>query len=337
MSTDALGRTIDYLRISVTDRCNLRCLYCMPEEGVSCKDHNEILSYEEIGRLVRIAAEMGIKRIRLTGGEPLVRPGIVDLVRLITHTPGIESVAVTTNGLLLPLLGPQLAEAGLSRVNISLDTIDEEQYHHITRLGHVEDVFKGIDAALECGFDPVKINTVVVRQLNQDVYTLARMSVDRPLHIRFIEYMPVGVSSGSNGLGWSAEDTVPSAELLQMINDAAAAHGEEGLSPLDAGAENSPVGWGPARYYSFPGAKGSVGFISALSNHFCASCNRIRLTADGKIRPCLFSDLELDVREALRTGTDDDVLNVLKATLAAKPDSHHDRVGTERRMSQIGG
>ena len=301
--TDGLGRGIDYLRISITDRCNLRCLYCMPAEGVKAKRHDEILSFEEIERLVGIVAQMGIKHIRLTGGEPLVRPGVVDLVRMIAHTPGVESVALTTNGLLLPKLGPALAEAGLSRVNISLDTLNPEQYQVITRIGSVQDALDGVEAALACGFDPVKINTVVVRQLNQDLYRLARLSIGKPLHVRFIEYMPVGVSAGPDGLGWSAEDTVPSEEVLARINAQAQAAGEPQLTPVRDKDPHSPTGWGPARYYRFEGALGTVGFISALSNHFCSTCNRIRLTADGKVRPCLFSDQEFDIRTALATTT----------------------------------
>lgn len=337
MTTDSLGRTINYLRISVTDRCNLRCIYCMPEEGVEWKGHDKILSFEEIEKLVRIAAEEGITRIRLTGGEPLVRPGIVDLVRMIKQTPGIESVALTTNAVLLPKLGPALKEVGLDRVNISLDTLDAEQFHQITRLGDLNGVLAGIDAALACGFDPVKINTVVVRALHQDVFGLASMSTDRPLHVRFIEYMPVGDSSGSDGTGWTEKDTVPSEELLGMINEQAEAAGAGSLIALAEDGRDRPEGWGPARYYEFAGAKGTVGFISALSNHFCSSCNRLRLTADGKLRPCLFSDTEFNVKDALESGDDEQVRAVIRQTLEQKPDEHHFRIGTERLMSQIGG
>lgn len=190
MALDQHGRTIDYLRISVTDRCNLRCLYCMPEEGVSWKPHDALLSLEEIVEFVRVAASEGFKRIRLTGGEPLVRKGIESLVKEIHQIPGIESVAMTTNGILLPKMAPKLKEAGLSRVNISLDTLNAEQFSHITRWGNIEDVFEGIEAALDLGFKPVKINAVVVRSLKQDLLAFARMSIDRPLHVRFIEYMP---------------------------------------------------------------------------------------------------------------------------------------------------
>ncbi|MDO5359088.1 GTP 3',8-cyclase MoaA [Slackia faecicanis] len=332
---DSHGRTIDYLRISLTDRCNLRCIYCMPEEGVHALSHDDILTLEEIERLVRVAADMGITRVRLTGGEPLVRRGVTGLVRALNDIPGIESVALTTNGILLPRMAGELAEAGLSRVNISLDTLDPEQYGAITRCGSFDDAMAGIDAALEAGFSPVKLNAVVVRSLNQDVLSFARMSIDRPLHVRFIEYMPVGESAGACGCGWGKEDVIPSDELHAMIDEQAEA---AGLGRLVPAAKHRPSGWGPARYYEFENAQGTVGFISPLSRHFCSECNRLRLTADGKIRPCLFSDEEFDVRAALRSGgTDDDVRAVLYEALGAKPDEHHDKVGTQRGMSQIGG
>ena len=193
----------------------------------------------------------------------------------------------------------------------------------------------GIDAALEAGFSTVKINTVAVRALHQDFLGLARMSLDRPLHVRFIEYMPVGESTGSDGTGWGKEDVVPSEELLEIINARAREEGLPELEPLDG--EQKPIGWGPARYFAFPNAEGTVGFISPLSRHFCSECNRLRLTADGKLRPCLFSDREVDVRAALRDGGEDAVYDCFLQALQLKPDEHHDRVGTERRMSQIGG
>jgi cyclic pyranopterin phosphate synthase len=335
MGIDQHGRTIDYLRISITDRCNLRCLYCMPEEGVAWKPHDAMLSLEEIAHLVAIAAGEGFSRIRLTGGEPLVRLGAVDLVRSLAQTPGVERVAMTTNGILLPRFAEDLRGAGLSRVNISLDTLDPVQFTHITRWGNIDDVFSGIDTALRVGFDPVKINAVVVRSLNQDLLAFARLSIDRPLHLRFIEYMPVGDPQGENSLGWSAQDTIPNEELIGLIDGQAEAAGLGRLIPLNEAAR--PEGWGPAQYYQFEGALGTVGFISALSRHFCEECNRLRVTAEGKLRPCLFSDLEFDVKAALRSGNDDAVRHILHEALDSKPDEHHNQVGTGRLMSQIGG
>lgn len=331
---DGLGRTIEYLRISLTDRCNFRCIYCMPEEGVCSLPHDEILRIEEMAHIVRIAADLGIKSVRLTGGEPLVRKGVVDLVREIANTPGIENVSMTTNGVLLPKMADDLKRAGLSRVNISLDTLDPDQFKYITRRGELHQTLDGIKAALEAGFDPVKINAVTVRSLNQDYLAFARLSVDRPLHVRFIEYMPVGDTSVDAGTGWGKEDVIPSEELFDIINERARAAGLPELRPAGA---TKPLGWGPARYFEFPDALGTVGFISPLSRHFCSECNRLRVTADGKVRPCLFSDTEYDVRTALREGDDAAVRDVLLTALGAKPDDHHDKVGTDRKMSQIGG
>lgn len=329
---DSHGRTIDYLRISLTDRCNFRCIYCMPEEGICAMPHDEILRIEEIEQIVRIAARNGIKSVRLTGGEPLVRKGVTDLIEAIENTPGIQNVSLTTNGVLLPKMAEDLKRAGLSRVNISLDTLDPEQFKEITRVGNLDDTLAGIDAALEAGFNPVKINSVVVKRLNQDFLEFAKLSIDRPLHVRFIEFMPLGDSSDS-GTGWGKEDVIASEELREIINAQAMEAGMEPLRPAD----NEPVGWGPARYYEFPDAMGTVGFISPLSRHFCSECNRLRLTADGLIRPCLFSDVEFDVKGALREGGEEAAERVLYEALGAKPDDHHDKVGTERNMSAIGG
>ncbi|WP_242370346.1 GTP 3',8-cyclase MoaA [Adlercreutzia muris] len=331
---DSHGRVIDYLRISLTDRCNFRCVYCMPADGVCSMGHDEILRIEEIERLVRVAAGLGIKSVRLTGGEPLVRKGVVDLVDAITDIPGIENVSMTTNGVLLPAMIDDLRAAGLSRVNISLDTLDPDQFRTITRVGRLEDTLAGIDAALAAGLNPVKVNAVAVRSLEQDFLAFAKLSIDRPLHVRFIEYMPVGDTSEDAGTGWGKGDVIPSEELFQAINRRAVA---AGLPSLRAAGAAKPLGWGPARYFEFPGARGSVGFISPLSRHFCSECNRLRVTADGKVRPCLFSDTEYDVRAALRAGDDGAVRAVLLRALGAKPDEHHDKVGTDRKMSQIGG
>lgn len=304
----------------------------MPEEGICAMPHDEILRIEEIEQIVRIAAKNGIKSVRLTGGEPLVRKGVTELIEVIENTPGIENVSLTTNGVLLPQMAEDLKRAGLSRVNISLDTLDPDQFKEITRVGNLDDTLAGIDAALDAGFNPVKINSVVVKRLNQDFLEFAKLSIDRPLHVRFIEFMPLGDSSDS-GTGWGKEDVIASEDLREMINAQAIDAGMEPLHP----ANNKPVGWGPARYYEFPDAKGTVGFISPLSRHFCSECNRLRLTADGLIRPCLFSDVEFDVKSALREGGEEAAERVLYEALGAKPDDHHDKVGTERNMAAIGG
>jgi cyclic pyranopterin phosphate synthase len=341
--TDSFGRRIDYLRISVTDRCNLRCVYCMPPDGVPWRAPNEILTFEEIERFAEAAVEEGISKIRLTGGEPLVRKGIVDHVARLRSITGIEAIAVTTNGILLPRYAKDLVAAGLSRVNISLDTLDPGVYKQITRGGRLEDALAGIEAAFDAGMAPVKVNGVVVRSLDQDLLSFARMTLDRPLHIRFIEYMPVGgegepttggACSSETAVGaWTIEDHVPSDEIVARLSAEGIAAGLGALEPVARDA--APGGWGPATYYRFPGAVGTIGVISPLSHHFCAECNRLRLTADGKLRTCLFSDDELDAREVLRNGGD--VRALIRAALAAKPESHNMRVGTLRRMSQIGG
>ncbi|MEN6430000.1 MAG: GTP 3',8-cyclase MoaA [Coriobacteriales bacterium] len=342
MGTDSFGRRIDYLRISVTDRCNLRCVYCMPPEGVPWKPPEEILSWEEIERFAGIAAKEGISKIRLTGGEPLVRLGIVDHVRRLRKTTGIETIAITTNGTLLPRYAEALVDAGLTRVNISLDTLDPGTYSAITRGGKLADVLKGIDAAFAAGMDPVKINVVVVRSLEQNLLGFARMTMERPVHVRFIEYMPVGgvdldgtACASTEGEGWTEDDHVPTDEILTVLAAEGAAAGFGELAPVPR--DNAPGGWGPARYYRFPDAAGTIGVISPLSHHFCGECNRLRLTADGRLRTCLFSDDELDARTPLRTGTDADIHDLIQLALARKPASHNQKIGTIRRMSQIGG
>ena len=335
---DSHGRTIDYLRISLTDRCNLRCIYCMPAEGIEQVAHAQILRFDEIERLVRIAAEMGISRIRLTGGEPLVRKGVVDLVRAIHEIEGIDDISMTTNGILLAKYADALREAGLKRVNISLDSLDPVQFSQITRGGNLDDVLAGIDAALRVGFKPVKLNAVAVRSLHQDYLAFAKMSLDRPLHVRFIEYMPVGDSSGVDGCGWGPDDVISCEDIRAAIDEAARQQGLGPLQPIEGRAK--PDGAGPASYYHFEGARGTVGFISPLSRHFCSECNRLRLTAQGGVRPCLFSDQEFNVVDALRTGTDEDVRAVMRKALGSKPEEHTQgdhAHATQTNMNAIGG
>jgi cyclic pyranopterin phosphate synthase len=314
----------------VTDRCNLRCVYCMPPEGVPPCTHDDILRYEEIETVVRAAAKLGICKVRLTGGEPLVRKGLDDLVKLLINVPGIDDLSLTTNGLFLPRYAQVLAKAGLNRVNISLDTLREERFAAITRRGRLQDALDGIEAAHQAGLEPVKINSVVIRGLNDDeVVDLARKSVNDGWHIRFIEWMPVG-ETASPGYAWN-DAVVTAAEIRRTI--------ETALGTLQVA--RVPTGAGPARYYRLPGAKGTVGFITPISEHFCQKCNRLRLTADGQLRPCLLSDHEIDLRTPLRAGAGvDEIETLLVKGIAAKPEQHHLRelASAEKRvMSQIGG
>jgi GTP 3',8-cyclase len=327
---DTFARPINYLRISVTDRCNLRCLYCMPEEGIPLLTHNDILSFEEIQRIVHAAAGMGIHKIRLTGGEPLARAGVADLVRLIAAEPEIDDISLTSNAHLLPRYAQELAEAGLTRVNISLDSLRADRFRTMTRVGSLERVWKGVAAAEAAGLTPIKFNVVVVRGFNDDeVVDFARLTQETERHVRFIEVMPLGQNSM-----WADDGFVSTTEVRQQI--------EAELGPLEQVGTDSPVlGNGPARYWRLPGAPGTLGFISPVSEHFCANCNRLRLTADGRLRPCLLSDAEIDLRGPLRAGINDDELaDLLAEAVARKPARHHLAEGIRsrnREMSQIGG
>ncbi|MHB1132129.1 MAG: GTP 3',8-cyclase MoaA [Chloroflexota bacterium] len=326
---DAFNRPINYLRVSVTDRCNFRCLYCMPPDGVDLLPHEDVLSYEEIALIVRAAAKLGLSKVRLTGGEPLVRAGIAKLVRELSAIPGIDDLALTTNGALLGAKAPALAAAGLRRVNVSLDTLRPERFYRITRGGDLTRVLEGIEAARRVGLAPLKINVVVVRGLNEDeVQDFARLTVERDWHVRFIELMPVGESAG-----WAGDGYVPTQEIKDLVAQ---------LGTL-APASGAGLGWGngPARYYRLPQAKGTVGFISPVSEHFCFQCNRLRLTADGKLRPCLLRADEIDLRAALRAGADETaVASLLAQAVNLKPEGHglaRHLTPSGRGMSQIGG
>jgi len=327
---DAYNRPISYLRISVTDRCNLRCVYCMPPEGVPWRPHDEILRYEEIETVVRAAAELGIGKVRLTGGEPLVRQGIVGLVRGLARIPGVDDLAMTTNGILLSRYAADLAEAGLQRVNVSLDTLRPERFRLITRLGQLEDVMAGMEAARRAGLEPVKINTVVIRGMNDDeAVDLARKTMEAGWNVRFIELMPVGNGVLADG-DWR-ERVVTAAEIREKIE---AALGELETAKMSTGG-------GPARYYRLPGAKGTLGFITPISEHFCYRCNRLRLTADGQLRPCLLSDYEINLRTPLRQGAGvEQIKELLLQGINSKPMQHHldeSRRPENRVMSEIGG
>ena len=319
---DPLGRSIDYLRISVTDRCNLRCIYCMPPKGIPQMPHSEILSYEEIRVVVQAAAELGIHKVRLTGGEPLVRAEFPRLVKMLSRVQGIKELSLTTNGTVFSKYAPELKQAGLSRVNISLDTLKPDKFQYITRLGKLKDALEGMAAAKEAGFEPVKINTIVMRGINDDeILDFARMTYEG-WHIRFIELMPFK----------EVAEFIPSAELGQHISL---------LGKLEPCA--SITGNGPAMYYRLAGAKGTIGFISPLTDaSFCSRCNRMRLTPDGKLRPCLLTEDEIDLKMPLRNGASVEELKclILKA-VASKPERHRLNEGTarlvKRKMSQIGG
>lgn len=323
---DSYHRVIRYLRISVTDRCNLRCQYCMPAGGIPLLEHAAVLRYEEIARVARVAAGLGITHIRLTGGEPLARKGLTDLVRQIAMIDGIEDISLTTNGTLLAGQAQALAAAGLRRVNISLDSLRPERYREITRCGNIADVLAGIDAVRQAGLEPLKVNVVAVRGVNDDeLVDFARRTVDEGWNVRFIERMPIGTSAKNNQDGYISAD-----EVQQVI--------ETGCGPL---LPDVLYGSGPARYWRIPGAAGTIGFISALSRHFCPQCNRLRLSADGRLMPCLFSPLEYDIRTPLRAGaSDEELAALLRQVIAAKPASHHigsEPAPAERLMSRTGG
>lgn len=323
---DQYGRDLNDLRISLTDRCNLRCVYCMPAEGIDFRPPEELLTDSELLLLVRVAAELGVRKIRLTGGEPTVRPGIVQLVEAISATVGIEDVALTTNGLLLDHLAVPLARAGLRRVNVSLDTLDETKFARITRGGRLNRVLSGIAAAEEAGLRPVKLNAVVVRGFNEeDVVDLARLTLERPWEVRFIEVMPFGVVADVADAG-----IVPSDETMARIE---AALGP--LRPLDLS------GGDPARTFALHGAAGTLGFISPVSQPFCSRCGRLRLTADGRLRLCLLRDDEVDLLTPLRRGASyAGIKDIFAAGAYRRPFGHAlaERLFPEKRvMIQIGG
>jgi cyclic pyranopterin phosphate synthase len=321
------GQVVDYLRLSVTDRCNYRCVYCMPPEGVPFIPHEEILSYEDMVFFVRAAVAMGISKVRLTGGEPLVRRGLPDLVGLIHAIPGIQGISLTTNGVLLPKFAEALKAAGLDRVNISLDSLDPERYRLLTRGGSLEAVLEGVEAALRASLDPVKLNVVMMPDLLPELPSFVAITRDRPLHVRFIEWMPVG-GCGPRSPG----DMLAKAEVMAALGELGA-HGLGELCPVE-----SPEGWGPAHYYRFPGHLGTVGFIGSVSDHFCKECNRLRLTADGRLKNCLFSDHEIDVEGAVHARDREAVIALIQESLECKTFDKNLLPGrTSLGMSQVGG
>lgn len=323
--SDSFQRPINYLRISVTDRCNLRCIYCMPHDGVHLLPHEDILTYEEIYTIVRAAAELGINRVRLTGGEPLVRLGLPELVRMLSRIDGIDDIALTTNGTRLGGYAAELKSAGLRRVNVSLDTLQPDKFKFISAGDNLGEVLEGIEIARSVGLNPVKLNMVVVSGVNDDeLLDFARKTISDGWHVRFIEFMPV------SGEGTATAHFVPVSEIKKRLEQL----GE--LEPYLPGMGN-----GPARYYRFPQAKGTLGFITPVSEHFCFQCNRLRLTADGKLRLCLLAEDEIDLKQPLRSGISAAGLKQLIAgAVAAKPLRHHLAEGyipQDRPFSQVGG
>ena len=300
----------------MTDLCNLRCVYCMPEKGVEKRCHNEILSVEEIEEIVRASALCGINKVRITGGEPLVRKGIIDICRRISEIPGIKEVDMTTNGTLLPKYASKLKEAGVKRLNISLDTLDAKKYKEITRCGSLEEVLDGINVAVEAGFDNIKINIVLIGGVNDnEIPAFVEMTRDKKIHVRFIELMPIGECAG-----WSRERFISNDAVLDKIPELTS----EGVS-------------GVAQLYRLPGGQGTVGLISPISSHFCPTCNRIRITSDGKLKPCLHSADEVDLKGL----HGQKLADVIAGAISSKPLKHlldeNDTSYSKRNMNAIGG
>lgn len=321
---DQFGRSIEYLRISVTDRCNFRCLYCMPAAGLQWLPKSEILTYEEIAETVRQLAPLGLRRLRITGGEPTIRPELERLVAQLKAVPGIQDIALSTNGVRLEAMGRSLRDAGLDRVNISADSLRADRIAAISRRNLGFDPVRAATAAEQAGLNPVKINVVVMRGINDDeIEDFARLTVEHPWHVRFIELMPVGEM---RELTW--DHVVPSDEILQRIGRLGA------LAPSDGPSRGN----GPAAYYALAGARGSVGVITPMTHTYCGSCNRVRLTADGRLRTCLFGDHEVDLRTPLRAG--EPLEPFFRRALAEKPKEHEllqMKIGGLKALSQVGG
>lgn len=323
---DSFGRRIDYLRISLTDRCNMRCVYCMPAMGMQFAPKPELLTNDELLLVVRAAAAAGFRKLRLTGGEPTLRRDIVDLIGAMKAIPGIEHIAMTTNALRLRKLAAPLKAAGLDRVNISIDSLDAQKFRTMTRGGNLDEVWAGINTAVEVGLKPIKLNAVIVRGMNDDeVVDLARLTLEHPWEFRFIEVMPLtGVAGLAN------EGVISSAELIERLVGV--------FGPLE---ELGQASSDPARRYRIPGARGKLGFISSVTDPFCSTCNRMRLTADGRLHLCLLRDDEVDLRAAIRSGAShDEIEQIVRHAVAIKPWGHGLPDGilpTVRGMSQLGG
>ena len=331
---DNLGREISYFRVSITDRCNYRCIYCKPEEQFEFIPHEEILRYEEIVEIIEEAVNLGVTKVRITGGEPLARKGVVDFIKKLRKIKKLEDISLTTNGFFLSEYAEKLKDAGLNRVNISLDSLQEEKYKRITRGGSLEKALKGIDSALKAGLLPIKINTVLIRGINDDeVEDFVRLTLGRPLNIRFIEFMLSGEELKDN----YRDKFISVLEIKESLAE------KYSFRPIDTNSGN-----GPAKYYQIKGGQGTIGFITALSQHFCKTCNRIRLTSEGKLRPCLFSNMEVDIKQAIRNAKTDDkiirgkiIRNNIGEAISIKPEGHKLNEKFSNRdsfkMSKIGG
>jgi cyclic pyranopterin phosphate synthase len=328
---DQYERDISYLRVSITDRCNLHCTYCRPKEGLSQKGHDDILRYEEILRIVAQAVRLGLIKVRVTGGEPLVRRGCVDFLKALKKIDGLKDISLTTNGVLLERFAVDIFAAGIHRINISLDSLDAKKYFAVTGGGQLEDVLRGIDAAEKIGFSPIKINTVVIRGFNVDeILDFAKLAMEKPFQIRFIELMPVSDVNVNQEAQF-----LPASDLYKQISR----HFK--LEALERKKNKSD---GPARIFKLDGGAGEIGFINPVSDHFCKTCNRLRLTADGKLRSCLLCETEIDLKKALGRFCDDDELcHLLRQAILLKPEKH-DLDCTDRHikkchrdMSDIGG
>jgi cyclic pyranopterin phosphate synthase len=318
---DGYNRDISYLRVSITDRCNLRCQYCVPKEGLSRVGHDDILRYEEIIRIVMVAVKMGIRKVRITGGEPLVRRGVVDFIATLNLIDGLEDISLTTNAVLLEETAERLYQAGVRRINISLDSLDPGKYKEITRGGNLEAVLRGIQKAHEVGFQPIKINVVTIQGFNDDeALQFAELTMDRPYQVRFIELMPFGFA-GMESLG----KHLPNDDLKERINRRYTLE----ISPK-ARSQND----GPADLYRIRGGQGEIGFISPLSHQFCSTCNRLRLTSSGRLRACLLLDDEIDVLSPLREGcTNQELAGLLQLAVTKKPVTHDLNI-EERHMKK---
>ena len=323
---DPYNRHLNYLRISITDRCNLKCIYCVPRDLIPRLSHDDILTYEEILRLVRIGIKLGISKIRVTGGEPLVRKGVYGFLADLSGLDGLADLSLTTNGVSLKANLEKIKAAGIKRINISLDTLNRAKFERITGFNLFDQVWQGIEMALEMGFHPIKLNIVALNGINDDELTdMARLSFEYPLHIRFIEYMPIGESQIGNSPLLLAPEIKKRISVLGSLIPVA-----------------NTIDDGPAQRYHFEGAAGEIGFIHALSHHFCDSCNRLRLTARGRLRPCLLSDHHEDVKEVMRTGgTDEELMEVFFKAVRHKPSDHNLAIHNPSRvcgqMSSIGG